>query len=96
MILFAASRRAFVVALTLAVIAVFIVLKLPSDLIWRVTLGFPLKINVFLIREGDGVAVFDSASRQLGPKVRELIWSTENELSRIPANGALPKGIKAA
>jgi hydroxyacylglutathione hydrolase len=41
-----------------------------ADGIWRVTLGFPLKINVFLIREGDGVAVFDSATRQLGPKVR--------------------------
>ncbi len=42
-----------------------------ADGIWRVTLGFPLKINVFLIREGDGVAVFDSATRQLGPKIRE-------------------------
>ncbi len=42
-----------------------------ADGIWRVTLGFPLKINVFLIREGDGVAVFDSATKQLGPKVRE-------------------------
>jgi hydroxyacylglutathione hydrolase len=41
-----------------------------ADGIWRVTLGFPLKINVFLIREDDGVAVFDSATRQLGPKVR--------------------------
>ncbi|MEJ7797078.1 MAG: MBL fold metallo-hydrolase [Solirubrobacteraceae bacterium] len=42
-----------------------------ADGIWRVTLGRPLKINVFLIREDDGVAVFDSASRQLGPKIRE-------------------------
>ncbi|HEY1538683.1 MAG TPA: MBL fold metallo-hydrolase [Solirubrobacteraceae bacterium] len=42
-----------------------------ADGIWRVTLGRPLKINVFLIREGDGVAVFDSASRQLGPAIRE-------------------------
>jgi len=38
--------------------------------VWRVTLGRPLKINVFLIRENDGVAVFDSATRQLGPAIR--------------------------
>jgi hydroxyacylglutathione hydrolase len=38
--------------------------------IWRVTLGRPLSINVFLIREGDGVAVFDSATRPLGPRIR--------------------------
>jgi len=38
--------------------------------IWRVTVGRPLQINVFLIRENDGVAVFDSASKQLGPKIR--------------------------
>jgi len=38
--------------------------------IWRVTVGRPLQINVFLIREDDGVAVFDSASKQLGPKIR--------------------------
>jgi len=41
-----------------------------ADGIWRLTLGFPLKINVFLISEDDGVAVFDTASRPLGPKVR--------------------------
>jgi len=38
--------------------------------IWRVTVGRPLQINVFLIREDEGVAVFDSASKQLGPKIR--------------------------
>jgi len=38
--------------------------------IWRVTVGRPLSINVFLIREDDGVAVFDTATRQLGPQVR--------------------------
>ena len=42
-----------------------------ADGIWRLTLGFPLKINVFLISEDEGVAVFDSATRPLGPKVRE-------------------------
>ena len=38
--------------------------------IWRVTAGRPLQINVFLIAEDDGVAVFDAASRQLGPRIR--------------------------
>jgi len=33
---------------------------------------------------------------QIYPRVREVIWTTENQLSRVPANGALPKGIKAA
>lgn len=41
-----------------------------ADGIWRLTLGRPLQINVFLVREGDGVAVFDSATRRLGPQVR--------------------------
>ena len=41
-----------------------------ADGIWRVTVGRPLQINVFLIAEDDGVAVFDSASRQLGPRIR--------------------------
>jgi hypothetical protein len=34
-----------------------------ADGVWRLTLGRPLKINVFLIREGDGVAIFDSATK---------------------------------
>jgi hypothetical protein len=41
-----------------------------ADDVWRLTLGRPLKINVFLIREDDGVAVFDSATKPLGPAVR--------------------------
>ncbi len=41
-----------------------------ADGVWRVTLGYPLKINAFLISEDGGVAVFDAASRQLGPKIR--------------------------
>src|SRR5215210_7153749 len=39
--------------------------------VWRVTAGFPLKMNVFLVREGEGVAVFDSGSRQMGRAVRK-------------------------
>ena len=42
-----------------------------ADGIWRLTLGMPLKINVFLIREDDGVAIFDAASKPLGPKIRQ-------------------------
>jgi glyoxylase-like metal-dependent hydrolase (beta-lactamase superfamily II) len=41
-----------------------------ADGIWRLTLGQPLRINVFFIREGDGVAIFDSATKALGPKIR--------------------------
>lgn len=39
--------------------------------VWRVTAGFPLKMNVFLIREGEGVAVFDSGHKPMGKAVRE-------------------------
>ena len=41
-----------------------------ADGVWRVTRGFPLKINVFLVREGDGVAVFDAGARAMGAAVR--------------------------
>ena len=42
-----------------------------ADGVWRVTRGFPLRMNVFLIREGDGVAVFDAGHRPMGKVVRE-------------------------
>jgi len=38
--------------------------------VWRITRGFPLKINVFLIREGDGVAVFDAGAKNMGTTIR--------------------------
>ena len=38
--------------------------------VWRVSAGFPLKMNVFLIREGEGVAVFDSGHKPMGKAVR--------------------------
>jgi len=41
-----------------------------ADGVWRITRGFPLKINVFLVREGDGVAVFDAGHKPMGPVVR--------------------------
>jgi glyoxylase-like metal-dependent hydrolase (beta-lactamase superfamily II) len=39
--------------------------------VWRVTRGFPLRINVFFVREGSGVAVFDSGHKPMGNAVRE-------------------------
>ena len=41
-----------------------------ADGVWRVTRGFPLRVNVFLIREGAGVAVFDAGLKQMGKAVR--------------------------
>jgi hydroxyacylglutathione hydrolase len=41
-----------------------------ADGVWRITRGFPLRINVFLLREGDGVAVFDSGHKAMGPVVK--------------------------
>lgn len=46
-------------------------MKEVADGVWRVTKGFPLKINAFLIRDGDGVAVFDTGSKQMGSALRE-------------------------
>lgn len=42
-----------------------------ADGVWRLTRGMPLKINVFLIGEGDGVAVFDAGARTMGPAIRD-------------------------
>jgi glyoxylase-like metal-dependent hydrolase (beta-lactamase superfamily II) len=39
--------------------------------VWRITRGFPLRINAFLIREGDGVAIFDAGHRPMGKVLRE-------------------------
>ena len=41
-----------------------------ADGVWRITRGFPLKINVFLVREGEGVAVFDAGHKPMGSVVR--------------------------
>jgi glyoxylase-like metal-dependent hydrolase (beta-lactamase superfamily II) len=41
-----------------------------ADGVWRVSGGFPLSINAFLISEGDGVAVFDAGHKPLGKKLR--------------------------
>lgn len=42
-----------------------------ADGVWRVTRGFPLRVNAFLISEGDGVAVFDSGIKSMGKPLRE-------------------------
>ena len=42
-----------------------------ADGVWRVTKGFPLRINAFLVREGDGVAVFDAGHKPMGRALRE-------------------------
>ena len=41
-----------------------------ADGVWKLTGGFPLRINVYFVREGDGVAVFDSAIKSMGSKIR--------------------------
>ena len=41
-----------------------------ADGVWRITRGVPLRINVFFVREGDGVAVFDSGHKPMGAAVR--------------------------
>ncbi len=38
--------------------------------VWKITRGFPLRINVFFVREGDGVAVFDTGHKPMGAAVR--------------------------
>jgi hydroxyacylglutathione hydrolase len=39
--------------------------------VWRVTRGFPLRVNSYLVREGVGVAVFDAGIKQMGAAIRE-------------------------
>ena len=41
-----------------------------ADGVWRITRGFPLRINVFFVREEGGVAVFDTGHKPMGKAVR--------------------------
>lgn len=41
-----------------------------ADGVWRITGGFPLRINAYLVRDGEGVAVFDAGIRSMGSKLR--------------------------
>ena len=40
-----------------------------ADGVWRITGGFPLRVNAYLMREGDGVAVFDAGPEPMGSKI---------------------------
>ena len=41
-----------------------------ADGVWRVTKGFPLRINAYLVEEEGGVAVFDAGHRPMGKALR--------------------------
>jgi hydroxyacylglutathione hydrolase len=41
-----------------------------ADGVWRVRGGFPLRVNVFLLEDGDGVTLFDTGIRQMSDAVR--------------------------
>jgi len=41
-----------------------------ADGVWRVTGGFPLRVNTYLVSDEDGVAVFDAGIRSMGKKIR--------------------------
>ena len=42
-----------------------------ADGVWRLTAGFPLRVNAYLVKDGDGVAAFDAGIKSMGPKLRE-------------------------
>ena len=46
-------------------------MKQVADGVWRLTGGFPLRVNSYLVRDGDGVAVFDSGIRSMGSSIRD-------------------------
>jgi glyoxylase-like metal-dependent hydrolase (beta-lactamase superfamily II) len=42
-----------------------------ADGVWRITKGFPLRVNAYLVRDGAGVAVFDAGIKPMGPAIRK-------------------------
>ncbi len=54
-----------------------------ADGVWRLTLGTPLKINVFFVREEDGVAVFDVGSKAIGAAIRRAAGHAGGALRRL-------------
>jgi glyoxylase-like metal-dependent hydrolase (beta-lactamase superfamily II) len=46
-----------------------------ADGVWRVTGGFPLRVNAYLVADGDGVAVFDAGIDSMGRSLREAAES---------------------
>jgi glyoxylase-like metal-dependent hydrolase (beta-lactamase superfamily II) len=39
--------------------------------VWRITKGFPLRVNAYLVADGDRVAVFDAGIEPMGKAIRE-------------------------
>ena len=37
--------------------------------VWRITAGFPLRVNAYLVHDGEGVAVFDAGLRSMGRSI---------------------------
>ena len=52
------------------------------DGVWRLTAGFPLRVNAYLVTDGDGVAVFDAGIKSMGPKLREAA-ATHGGVTRV-------------
>ena len=46
-------------------------MKEVADGVWRMTGGFPLRVNAYLVRDGDGVAVFDAGIKPMGKAIRK-------------------------
>lgn len=58
-----------------------------ADGVWRLSGGFPLRVNAYLVAEGDGVAVFDSGIESMGRKVREAADSLGGATRVVLGNG---------
>lgn len=57
-----------------------------ADGVWRVTKGFPLRVNSYLISDGDGVAVFDAGIKPMGNAIREAADSLGGATRTIIGN----------
>ncbi len=53
-----------------------------ADGVWRLTAGFPLRVNAYLVTDGDGVAVFDAGIKPMGPKLGEAA-ATHGGVTRV-------------
>ena len=55
--------------------------------VWRVTGGFPLRVNAYLVTDGDGVAVFDAGIKSMGSKVRAAAGGLGGATRVVLGNG---------
>ncbi len=46
-------------------------MKQVAEGVWRISAGFPLRVNAFLVADGEGVAAFDAGIRSMGGAIRE-------------------------